>query len=65
MEQRGVKLLESVHTIQKSDSNIHFVDFEKSIMSVQKGLETINLKENQEMIQINIMMTIKNSYWKR
>lgn len=36
MEKRGVKLLESIHTVETESTDIHFVDFELSIMDPQK-----------------------------
>ena len=38
LEMRGVKYLESIHTVVRGTSSIHFVDFELSILDLQNGL---------------------------
>ncbi|WP_335487542.1 metallophosphoesterase [Neobacillus niacini] len=46
MEQRGVKLLESLSTVEKGTSKVHFVDFELSIQDAEKSLEFLKLVDN-------------------
>jgi predicted MPP superfamily phosphohydrolase len=36
MEKRGVKLLESIYSVESGASDLHFVDFEQSILDPQK-----------------------------
>ncbi|MEH7011462.1 metallophosphoesterase [Neobacillus niacini] len=45
MEQRGVKLLESLSTVEKGTSKVHFVDFELSIQDAEKSLESLKLED--------------------
>ncbi|MFC0269937.1 metallophosphoesterase [Metabacillus herbersteinensis] len=37
MEKRGVNLLESIHSIKVGSANVHFVDFELSIINPKRG----------------------------
>lgn len=48
MEQRGVRLLESLYTLELGESNIHFVDFELSVKNRHKMIALIVEKEGQE-----------------
>lgn len=38
LDMRGVKYLESIHTVVRGTSSIHFVDFELSVLDTQNGL---------------------------
>lgn len=48
MEQRGVRLLESLYTLELGQSKVHFVDFELSIKNWHKMIALIDEKEGQE-----------------
>ncbi|MGJ7919521.1 metallophosphoesterase [Neobacillus sp. LXY-4] len=41
MEKRGVKLLESLHTIRKGSTKVHFIDFEFSIQDKDSAIKSI------------------------
>ncbi|MEH7226493.1 metallophosphoesterase [Bacillus sp. JJ1566] len=49
MEKRGIRLLESLQSVKKGDSNVHFVNFELSIQnetylkSIEKNIQSKNL----------------------
>ncbi|MEW9501044.1 metallophosphoesterase [Jeotgalibacillus marinus] len=45
MEEQGVMLLESLNTIQKGDAELHFVNFDLSIMDPEHGFQDINGRE--------------------
>jgi len=42
IEKRGVKLLESIYSIKRGKANIHFVDFEMSILEPSQQIQQIN-----------------------
>ncbi|RFU64736.1 metallophosphoesterase [Peribacillus glennii] len=64
MEKRGVKLLESIHTVKKNDSIIHFVNFELSIKKnsrrkenkysspyAYENSENVNVEKQKQLMQ--------------
>lgn len=59
LESRGIKLVDSVYTITKGDSNVYFVDFKKSLQVKNKmsgigGIGDLQLARNDVSILSNI-----------
>ncbi|WNF35290.1 metallophosphoesterase [Bacillaceae bacterium IKA-2] len=48
MEQRGVRLLESLYTLELGESKVHFVDFELSIKNSHKMIALLDERQRQE-----------------
>jgi predicted MPP superfamily phosphohydrolase len=44
MEQRGVTLLESIHTVFNAEASVHFVEFELAVQDAEKNIKSIDHK---------------------